>query len=52
MKKALTFLTLIIILSSCKKKKTFEVNTYPKKWELVKMSGNIPNSETTGNQML
>ena len=31
--------------------KVFDPNVFPQKWQLVKMSGNIPNSTTTGPSM-
>ncbi|MEO5909975.1 MAG: hypothetical protein ABIP95_03760 [Pelobium sp.] len=51
MKKVLTFLFAIIILSSCKKEETSDGNSYPQKWKLITMKGQIANSSLSGNNL-
>ncbi|MEO5909974.1 MAG: hypothetical protein ABIP95_03755 [Pelobium sp.] len=41
MKKVLTFLFAIIILSSCKKEETSDGNSYPQKWKLTRMDAGL-----------
>lgn len=36
---------------SCTKDDEFDFEKYPQKWQLIKMSGQMPDSETTGNNM-
>lgn len=48
MKKILTFLFTIIILSSCKNEKSIGISTQT--WKLIKMTGRA-NPELTGNKM-
>lgn len=52
------YLTLLLLflcfLSACNKEEdddNFDIDEFPQKWELVKMTGQIPNSETTGDKM-
>ncbi len=48
--KNLSFIFLIIVLlGSCKKE--FDNDQYPQKWKLVKMSGQLSNANTSGNDM-
>ncbi|WP_242922010.1 hypothetical protein [Pontibacter liquoris] len=51
MKQLLLGALLLCILFSCKKEDGFDFAQYPQKWQLVKMAGQIPNSETTGANM-
>jgi len=51
MKQLLLGALLLCILFSCKKEDGFDFAQYPQKWQLVKMTGQIPNSETTGANM-
>lgn len=54
MKKIKLFNTILIgllIFSSCQIDDEFNPTQYPQKWQLVKMTGQIANSETTGNAM-
>ncbi len=37
--------------SDSESEKKFDINVFPQKWKLVEMSGNIPNSTTTGADM-
>ena len=43
--------TLCLFVISCSKDEKFDLNKYPQKWQLIKMNGQIPNSETTGKDM-
>lgn len=48
--KNISFIFLIIILlGSCQKE--FDYDQYPQKWKLIKMSGQLSNALTTGNDM-
>ena len=47
MKKIIPVFILIAVLLSCSKDEKFDIEKYPQKWQLVKMSGQVPNSETT-----
>lgn len=49
MKKVLFICFLIGTLISCKRESGLD--QYPQKWQLIKMTGQIPNSETTGIEM-
>ncbi|MGY8915388.1 MAG: hypothetical protein ACKVJF_09965 [Flavobacteriales bacterium] len=51
--KVITFVFgLLCILASCNKESEKSINQdYQGQWVLVKMSGNTPNSETTGQEM-
>lgn len=50
--KNLLFISLLIyILFSCTKDNEFDIEQYPQKWQLIKMTGGIPDSETTGTNM-
>ena len=50
--KNLIFISLLICtLFSCTKTDEFNIEQYPQKWQLIKMTGQIPNSETTGTNM-
>ncbi|RIJ36825.1 hypothetical protein [Pontibacter oryzae] len=58
MKKLVVLPLLVLVLFSCDKEKlsaeaelTFKELSEPQKWELVKMSGQIADSETTGKAM-
>ena len=51
------FLALFLFLNSCSKNEevnevqNFTVSQFPQKWKLVKMTGSLKNSATTGQQM-
>lgn len=50
--KNLIFISLLICsLFSCSEDDKFNFEQYPQKWQLVKMTGQIPNSEVTGANM-
>jgi hypothetical protein len=52
MKKRILFLMLIVVLFSCNKNE--DINTETElfgNWKLIEMTGNIPNSTTTGSEM-
>ncbi len=52
MKKRILFLMLIVVLFSCNKND--DINTETElfgNWKLIEMTGNIPNSTTTGSEM-
>ena len=50
--KNLIFISLLICtLFSCTKDNEFDIEQYPQKWQLIKMTGQIPNSEATGTNM-
>jgi len=51
MKNLMLISLLICTLSSCTKDEKFDSKQYPQKWQLIKMTGQIPNSETTGADM-
>lgn len=51
MKNLLFISVLIYTLFSCTKDDGFDIEQYPQKWQLVKMTGQMPNSETTGADM-
>jgi hypothetical protein len=51
MKKQILFLMIIGILFSCSKNDINLDNQIIGNWKLIQMSGNIPNSETTGTEM-
>ena len=51
MKKQILFLMIIGILFSCSKNDINLENQIIGNWKLIQMSGNIPNSETTGTEM-
>ena len=42
---------LLFVLVSCSKDKSLNSSSFPQKWQLVKMTGQVPNSETTGENM-
>ncbi len=42
---------LLCFVISCSKDQKVDPNRYPQKWQLVKMTGQIPNAETTGDDM-
>ncbi len=47
------FLVLLVLCTAfaCSKDNNFDINKYPQKWTLVKTTGQIPNSEKTGENM-
>ena len=49
----ITFIVILcgILSISCSKNDELDMSEFPQKWELVKMTGSIPNSETTGDEM-
>jgi hypothetical protein len=49
MKTLLSILLLIGVLTSCKRES--DIEQFPQKWQLVKMYGQIFNSEVTGSEM-
>ncbi|MBE9491359.1 MAG: hypothetical protein IMY70_00620 [Bacteroidetes bacterium] len=50
--KNLIFISILTCtLFSCSKDDEFDFEQYPQKWQLIKMTGQIPNSETTGTNM-
>jgi hypothetical protein len=50
--KNLIFISLLVCtLLSCTKEDEFDFEQYHQKWQLIKMTGQIPNSETTGIDM-
>ena len=50
--KNLILVCLIVFTTwSCSKDDKFGIDNYPQKWTLIEMSGQIPNSETTGDDM-
>ena len=59
MKKVLFLLVSVTVIFSCSNnsiskdglESIYDLNTYPQKWQLEKMSGSIPNSETEGSDM-
>lgn len=51
MKSLLVMFLIICATLSCSKDENFDPDKYPQKWVLVKMTGQIPNSETTGENM-
>lgn len=51
MKKSFLVLFIIFTAFSCSKVDNFDLDKYPQKWTLVKMTGQIPNSESTGDKM-
>jgi len=51
MKNLIIISLLICTLFSCTKADEFDIKQYPQKWQLIKMTGQIPNSETTGTNM-
>lgn len=51
MKKPFLLLLTICILISCTKEDNFDIDRYPQKWTLIKMTSQIPNSERTGESM-
>ena len=51
MKKSFLVLFILFALFSCSKDNNFDINKYPQKWTLVKMTGQTPNSEKTGESM-
>tara|TARA_R110000868_G_scaffold114040_1_gene306002 strand:- start:169 stop:597 length:429 start_codon:yes stop_codon:yes gene_type:complete len=52
MKKSIIFCALLALFCSCSNDNIKAITTaYHGKWELYKMSGNLPNSETTGTGM-
>lgn len=51
MKNSLLVLLVICLSFSCSKDDNFDPGKYPQKWTLVKMTGQISNSETTGENM-
>ncbi len=40
-----------LVLLSCNEEEKFNKEQYPQKWQLVKTIGNVPNSETIGEDM-
>ena len=54
MKNSFLLLLIICFALSCSKDKdeNFDIDEYPQKWILVKMSSQVPNSETTGENMV
>ena len=55
MKQLILFVMLAFCITSCSKSEdnlnTLKEYEFPQKWVLVQMSGDIPNSVTTGDQM-
>jgi hypothetical protein len=52
MKKSIAFCALVVLFCSCSNDNIKVIATdYQGKWELYKMSGRLPNSETTGTAM-
>lgn len=51
MKNLICITILICTLFSCTKDNEFDFEQYPQKWQLKKMTGQIPNSETTGKNL-
>lgn len=51
MKKSFLILFTLCAVFSCSKDNSFNIDKYPQKWTLVKMTGQIPNSERTGENM-
>jgi hypothetical protein len=51
MKNVIFISLLVCIFLSCTKDDEFDFEKYPQKWQLIKMTGQIPNSETTGADM-
>jgi len=50
--KNLIFISLLLCaFLSCTKDEKFDIEQYPQKWQLIKMTGQIPDSETTGTDM-
>ena len=52
MKKLIPVFVMVTVLLSCSKNDNFDIEKYPQKWQLIKMSsGMVPNSETSGENM-
>jgi len=51
MKNLLIISLLLGSMFSCTKNQKFDSKQYPQKWQLIKMTGQLPNSETTGTNM-
>jgi len=49
--KKIIFILLLGTLFSCSKDDKYDFGKYPQKWLLIKMSGQVANSETTGTEM-
>lgn len=51
MKSIFITVLLCILANSCSNDDSLDTNVFPQKWNLVKMTGQIPNSETVGEEM-
>lgn len=51
MKNLTLIFLLVLTVSSCNKDDALDLESYPQKWQLVEMTGQLPDSVTTGNEM-